>query len=431
MARSLLRQLEQIRRAATYDDAVSGVNTSAVAEPTVSGSLEEDTNVLRTLLKQIKFDSSSSNANWFDELDPYFDPTTTDSGNTATKETTLANMSGHTLDAKTIIVAVSDDHAAAGWSVSESDAGFVFPVSTRYATVDNRMGLPIFASISGSYYDMDGDDNVCRVDLINMDTDSEIVDGSGNIIYGKLHDGVDFGGDGDGTDAYIKFYANDAAATMVSGVSALAIVYPQRKRLTDMQEYEWLRTDFISSWEGDIELIEDIQNLWSYTGAINDTTDPSWDNTSANYILASDPTDLTTAINLLNTEIGDRTYTAGNYITTGEDIADSLDALDVQLKTLADNIDSGVAEKYIESVAVQINRNVEHPLPNSLVYTPDATAGQEGSNMDVYIDGQLLAADTGAAGANADRDYGETTASGVTFRFDVQVGRNITYMIRQ
>ena len=51
--------------------------------------------------------------------------------------------------------------------------------------------------------------------------------------------------------------------------------------------------------------------------------------------------------------------------------------------------------------------------------------------MDVFVDGQLLAADTGAAGVNADRDYGETTASGVTFRFDVQVGRNITYMIRQ
>jgi hypothetical protein len=293
------------------------------------------------------------------------------------------------------------------------------------------MGLPIFASISGSYYDIDGDDNVCRVDLINMATDSEIVDGSGNIIYGKFHDGLDFSGSGEGTDTYIKFYANDAEATMVSGVSELAIVYPQRKRLTDMQEYEWLRTDFISSWEGDIELIEDIQNLWSYTGASNDTTEPSWDNASANYILASDPTDLTTAINLLNTEIGDRTYTAGNYITTGEDIADSLDALDVQLKTLSDSIDQGVAEKYIESVTTEIARNVEHALPNGLTYTPYAVAGEEGKNMDVYIDGQLLAADTGAAGVNADRDYGETTASGITFRFDVQVGRNITYMIRQ
>ena len=218
---------------------------------------------------------------------------------------------------------------------------------------------------------------------------------------------------------------------MVSGVSEIAVVYPQRKRLTDMEEYEWLRTDFISSWEGDIELIEDIQNLWSYTGASDNVTDPSWDNTSGNYILVSDPGDLTTAINLLNTEIGDRTYTESNYVATGEDIAVSLDALDVALGDLADSIDAGVADKYIESVQSLISKNVEHPLPYSLAYTPFDTAGEEGKNMDVFVDGQLLAADTGAAGVNADRDYGETTASGVTFRFDVQVGRNITYMIRQ
>jgi len=51
--------------------------------------------------------------------------------------------------------------------------------------------------------------------------------------------------------------------------------------------------------------------------------------------------------------------------------------------------------------------------------------------MDVYVDGQLLAADTGTNGANADRDYAEASASTVTFRFDIQVGRNITYVVRQ
>ncbi|RKX63852.1 MAG: hypothetical protein DRP42_07170 [Tenericutes bacterium] len=264
-----------------------------------------------------------------------------------------------------------------------------------------------------------------------MDTDGEIVDGNSDVIYGKLYDGEDFAGSGDGADVYVRFYADDVETTMISGVSSLAFVYPQRKTLTDMEEYEWLRTDFISSWEGDVELIEDIQNLWSYTGSSDNVTDPAWDNTSGNYILVSDPADLTTAINLLNTEVGDRTYTEDNYITTGDDIADSLDDLDVALGALSDSIDASVAEKYIESVSGLISKNVEHSLPYSLSYTPADSAGQEGKNMDVFVDGQLLAADTGAAGASADRDYGETTASGVTFRFDVQVGRNITYMIRQ
>lgn len=429
MARSLLRQLEQIRRAATYDDAVSNANTSSVAEPTVSGSLEEDTNILRTLLKQVK-----GGTNWYDDPGNYFDPTDTTAGSADNKAMNISNIKGHTLDAKTILLAVLNDNSASGWTVSTGVSGVLMTgITTQYATPTDRTGLPIYESTvnSGTYHDEGGTDNVCRVDIVDMDTDAEIVDGSGKTIYAKLYDGADFAGTGDGTDVYVRFWANNIETTMVSGVSEIAIVYPQRKRLTDMEEYEWLRTDFISSWEGDVELIEDIQNLWSYTGASNDTTDPSWDSTSGNYILASSPTDLTTAVNLLNTEVGDRTYTASNYITSGDDIAESIDDLDVKLKEIEDELDAASGDKYTESVSVQISNNVEHILPSSLTYTPDSTSGQEGSNMDVYVDGQLLAADTGSAGTNADRDYGETTTSGVTFRFDVQVGRNITYMIRE
>jgi len=427
MARSLLRQLEQIRRAAFYDDEVVGANTAPVAEPTVSGSLEEDTNVLRTLLKQVK-----GTEDWFSSLDTYFDPTNTTSGSDQLKDLSLRNIKNHTLDAKTIIVAVSNDNTASGWSVTGGDAGKLMTgVTTRYADADDRRGLPIYSSVSGTYFDEGGADNVCRVDIVNIDTDGEIQDGSGNLIYGKLYDGLDYSGFGAGADVYVKFWAADSETTMVSGVSNVVFVYPQRKRLTDMEEYEWLRTDFISSWEGDIELIEDITNLWSYTGASNDAADPSWDNASGNYILSSDPGDLTTAINLLNTEIGDRDYSVGNYITTGDQISDSLDDLDVALKTLSDALDDASASKHVETVDSEISANVFHSLPGGLTYTPEDTAGIEGAYMDVYVDGQLLSADTGAAGVEADRDYQETTVSGIKFRFDVQVGRNITYIIRK
>jgi len=43
----------------------------------------------------------------------------------------------------------------------------------------------------------------------------------------------------------------------------------------------------------------------------------------------------------------------------------------------------------------------------------------------------LLAADTGAAGVNADRDYAETSTTSITFRFNIQPGRNITYVVKQ
>jgi len=435
MARSLLRQLEQIRRAATYDDAVADVNLASVAEPTVSGSLEEDTNIIRTVLKQLK-----GTTNWFDAPSKYFDPTDTDGLDAKNKDATLANIADNTLDANTIIVAVTDDNSGLGYTVSgTSDGVLLSPITTNYADPADRKGLPIFASTtnSGVYYDEGGDDNVCRIDVINTSNDSEFVTNDGHIVYAKFHDGADYSGSGETSDAYAKFYANNAVVDMtsVSGtVENVMFVYPVRKRLSDMQEHEWLRTDFISSWEGDVELIEDIQNLWSYTGASNniDTTAGSWNNTSASYLLQSDPANLKQAVDAINDGVGDRLFSEENYITDGDNISTALDTLDQAMSDIADDIAAGVGDKYVESVAAPITKNTPHAIPVAIgTYTPEDTAGREGKNMDIYVDGQLLAADTGAAGANADRDYGETSGTQVTFRFDIQAGRNITYMVRQ
>lgn len=503
MSRSLLRQLEQIRRSATYDDAVSGVYTSAVAEPTVSGSLEQDLNVVRTLVKELK-----GTSDWFGDLGNYFDPTNTDGSNTENKDLNLTNIKNKTLDAKTALLAVADDNSAAGYTVSGTTSGVLLTTTTQYATAADRTGLPIYASTtnSGSYWDEGGLDRTVRVDVLDMATGNEFQDDSGNTIYGKLHDGADFSGSGDGTDVYVRLYANDTPITNL-GTSvtsnmptSLAFVYPYRKTLDSILEHEWTRTTFVSSWEGDVELIEDIQNLWAFTGATdNDGSPQPWNNATGNYSLASDPTSLLAGVDAVNDSIGDKTYTS-TYLTSGQSVAASLDALglgiegndtdistnasaistnasgiasnavdisdleaavgsstgltgmdytstnyltqdttviaalsqlDTSLYALSQTVDASSGDKYVESVSVAIDKNTVHALPVGVTYTPVSTAGQEGKNMDVYVDGQLLAADTGAAGANADRDYAETTASGITFRFDIQAGRNITYMIRQ
>jgi hypothetical protein len=436
MARSLIRQLEQIRRAAAYDDEVVGVNTSAVAEPTVSGSLEDDTNVIRTLLKQFKF-GTTSGTNWYDSPGTYFDPTDTNSLSAENKELSLYNLKNNTLDAKTAIIAVVANNSGAGYTVSGTMDGVLLTnITTEYADHSDRRGIPIFKSVAnnGSYHDEDGEDRVCRIDVLNSSTDAQFVTTSGYTVYAKFHDGADHLGSGEDNDAFAKFYANDVEIDMssVSGtVSNVYFVYPQRKVLSEMEEYDWTRTKFVSSWEGDVELIEDIVNLWSYTGASDGVTDPTWTNTTASYILQSSPSDLTNAVDLINTEIGSRLYSENNYITDGEDLTTSIDGLDQAIKDIADDVAAGVGEKYVESVSSDIDKNTLYNLPYSISYTPESTSGREGKNLDIYVDGQLLAADTGSYGANADRDYGETTASGVTFRFDIQTGRNITYIVRQ
>jgi len=494
MSRSLLDQLTQIRRSGTYDDAVTDVYTSSVAEPTVSGSLQEDLNVVRSLMKEFK-----GTTNWFDDLGNYFDPTDTSAGNAENKDLNLTNIKNKTLDSQTIILAVSDDNSGSNYTVSGTSTGFLLTTSAQYATATDRTGLPIFDSTtnSGSYYDEGGADNVCRADLIDVDTGAEIQDGSGYIIYAKLHDAADYaGGTGDGTDAYVKFYANGAItdlSTADPAPTSISIVFPRRKVMSDVSEYEWMRTDFVNSWEGDVELMEDISNLWGYTGATDgDSEAGPFTDESGNYILSSGPNDLETAIDLLNTEIGDKTYTTATYLTDDQDITVSLDqlsegiisndtdistnagsistnagnistnagdiddleaavgsstgtagldyssnnyvadstSLEVAIGALDAAIGSAAGIKYIEETSGTITANTEHALPYSIIYTPYSGSGREGKNMDVYVDGQLLAADTGASGANADRDYAETTTSGITFRFTIETGRNITYVVR-
>jgi hypothetical protein len=524
MSRSLIRQLEQIRRAEVYDDAVVDFNTSAVAEPVISGSLEEDMNVLRSIVKQVK-----GGTNWFDNPGMYFDPTNTTSGNVATKQLNLANISGNTLDSKTVIIAATNDNAGAGYTVSGTSTGvLIVPFDTRYADPVNRVGLPIFKSVAnaGTYYDEGGFDTACRVDVVNKATGVEMTKTTGGYtIYAKLHDGADHSGVGEGTDVYVKFYAN-GVETDLSGLDGgapteVVFVHPFRRRMSDMLEYEWMRTDFVSSWQGDIVLIDDISNLWSYTGATNDATDPSpWTNETASYVLSSSPNSLRSAIDIINTEVGNRIYT-GAILTDGDPISASIEDLNAALitaqgaisgldtrlgtaegeidtlqgtvgglvtdvstlqgemltvqgdisdiyvelntisgtmigdliftnndffndgdsittilesvadalTTISGALDVAAPEKYVESVGTTILKNTSYATPAA--YTPVSTSGREGMNMDVYIDGQLLAADTGADGVNADRDYAETDSTHITFRFNIQAGRNITYVIRQ
>lgn len=435
--RSLLTQYEQIRRSATYNDAVSNVNDASVAEPTtptVSGSadsvLEHDLNVFRTLIKQLK-----GTTDWFDSPGNYFDAESTDAGGTETKALNLANLKNNTLDSKTVIGAVEDNNSGNGFTVNSGDEGFLYSTTLAYATPADRRGLPIFASTtnSGTYFDEgETEDRVVGIDLIDTTTGAEFLDASGNIIFAKFHDGADEGGSGAGTDTYVKFYTDNGPYTWTaSDPTNILMVFPYRKVMNEMEEYEWSRTDFVNSWEGDEELVDDLSNLWTFTGAGNDLTDPAWTSVSGLPIVDSSSTSLKDALDALNDELGSFTYTEQNYLTNGMTFTDAIDLLDQSIYDVSQSVAAGIAEKYVEVVTADIPAGTAHQLPVGLSYTPNATGGQVGSNMDVYLDGQLLSASTGTGGANADKDYAETSPTHITFHFDVYQYSNIIYKIRQ
>ena len=433
LQRSLLTQLEQIRWSAEYSDTIASVNTPSVAEPetpTTSGLakdvLEHDMNVFRTLIKQIK-----GTTDWFEDVGTYTDP-----ANTAVpKQLTLSGISGHTLDSKTILISIEADNADAGFTVASGSTGvLITPTDARYADPVDRRGLPIFASTktAGTYQDIGGIDEVCSIDVIDRVTGVEFKNSSGYVVYGKFHDGSDNSGTGEGTDVFVKFYANNAPYTLTaSDPTNIMFVYPFRKVLSSMLEYEWARTDFIDSWEGDAELMADISNLWAFTGAANNTSTPTWDHAGGTYAVASGSA-LQSAINQLNNTIGNTSYSGTNYITALEDISISLTKLDSAIYGVSNAALAGTGEKYIEDVSSDIVAGTTHYLPYPLTYTPyTTTSGMSGRNMDVYIDGQLLVSSNGSNGVSEDMDYSEVSISGIVFHRDVSRHSNIVYFIRQ
>ena len=433
--RSLLTQYEQIHRTAVYDDDIADVNTPEVAEPTsttISGAsdsvLEHDMNVLRTILKQIKGTDF-----WYSEM-KCFDPTNTDVSNVENKNLSLSSIKNNTLDSNTIILAISESNSGNGISLTEGSGGFLYETTHRYATPGNRIGVPIFSSTtnSGTYFDEGGFDRVVGIDILDASNGAEFKDSGGNIVFGKFHDGEDFGGSGDGTDVYVKLYTDDGPYTTTSGdPNLITMVYPYRKKLSTMQEHEWLRTDFISSWEGDSAIVEDISDLWSYTGSSNNETDPDWDVVGGFPIVDSSIKSLRDAIDAINTGIGNHIFTENNYITSGDSISDVLEDLDIKFEDVKNSIEDGVGEKHVVIVANDVPALTDYQLPSGLTYTPNSTGGQVGSNMDVYLDGQLLSASTGVNGANKDKDYSETSPTHIAFLFDVYQYSNITFVIRK
>ena len=432
--RSLLTQYEQIRRSTLYNDTIPDVNTSDVAEPatpTVSGTstsvLGYDLNVLRTLIKQIK-----GTSNWYDDVPSYFNPSNTDATNIETGTASLEDISGNTLDSKTIITAVTDDNSGAGFIIAYGDAGFLFNVSTKYSTIDDRRGIQIYQSAtnSGTYYDEGGEDVVVRVDLINLDTGTEFKDLNGDIIFARFHDGIDFSGSGDGVDAYIKFYTESAPYTTVSGdPTSVMLIFPVRRVMSELEEYKWPRTAFVSSWKDSNVFIDHISDLWSFTGSSDNEITPTWSISGSSMISGSDDS-LWEAINSINTEFGSLEFTESNYISSGQSITNMLDSFDMVLYDVVQETARVTAEKYVQTLVSGISSGAAYQLPNGLSYTPNSNIGRQGSNMDIYLDGWLLSANTGVSGINSDRDYAEIDTTHIAFNFEVFQDSDITYVIR-
>lgn len=395
-------------------------------------SLESSANYMLTQLRQIVDDAND----WFQPMPRAFDPSNTDVSDTKNEKVSLKVFADNWYGSKTKIVDVITD----SFAVSDTDTGHLYATALGYADNDDRRGLVIQNSVGNTYHDEVALGSIVlgkhKVTLIDPLTDAEFTDASGNLIYGVLQDGADHAGTGEGTDVFIKFVYDNAGVptnyTWTANDPANVIAFmPQRKRRSEMNEYDDRRT-LVSSIVGDAEQSEDIAEIRSALGLADGEVAGGWDLTNTGNFFPFSELSLGTAtmediVNKLNEEIGDRDYSAQNYITNGESISDSLDKLDVALSQ------AGIKTKIVERVAANIDKGATHTIPfasgsDAGITTYKQDTGHRGLYMDVYVAGKKLVPDSSAIAT--DGEYEETSTTQVTFRFKVNAGQIIEYVIK-
>jgi hypothetical protein len=189
------------------------------------------------------------------------------------------------------------------------------------------------------------------------------------------------------------------------------------------------RTTLIGGIQADAEITLDIAQIREFIGAADGDTTPDLDNTG-NYFPFSDlanasDTDLEEVVNVLNQEIGNRTYT-GTILTDGLTVTEAL-------QELADAISGSSITRVIERLSAAVTKNTAHSLPGTNAYTVDGT--YNGANM--FVTWRKQWRDPGPNTVQSN-DYEETsggtpgvTAGQITPYETIKAGDSINYMILQ
>jgi hypothetical protein len=198
------------------------------------------------------------------------------------------------------------------------------------------------------------------------------------------------------------------------------LTYGYNQRL-DQLDQNAFRFPMASGLVGDADLRQDIIDLQSTGGWIDGTTNLSTylTNLAANFVFFTLPggagDTVVAALNALNTQIGDRTYTGG-ILASGQTIAASLQALSTA-------ISGGTVMRYIERLGASVNANTSHLLPGGATYVLDGT--NNGRHLFVYWRGLLR--DPGSV-VNGD-DYAETDTTHITPYAKINQNDHINYFV--
>lgn len=413
----------------TYNSATSVdvSNPSGVFPDANSGSLvwtergaytlQDDLNYVRTDRKLIK-----GTTNWYDAIPTYTRPTATN----VQVQANLTNIANKTTDA----VAYNVNKAFFGQTVAVSD-GYTIVTSVgnmKHAganPVDNT-GIPCFdlAPFVGDYTSC----YVHIVDGYNDGSELTVLTGpnAGERIFGVTYDGYTTSPD----SVQVRFFSApfnvDYSVSPnpyiweVGQTATVNLLYGYNERL-DQLDKNAFRTVPSLGILTDAALVNDVNNILQTIGTANGDTNllGLLTNTGANYSFFNLPDatpSVVEALNTLNSQIGDRTYT-GTYLTSGQTIVASLQAL-------SDAIVGSSVVRTIERLGADINPNTAHTLPGGLTYTIDGA----GNGLHLWVFTRGVLRDPGSV-ANGN-DYAETSTTSITFYAKQKAGDHINYFVR-
>lgn len=414
-------------------------NPNAVAPDGYNGSiiwterhpyrLEDDINYIRTDRQKIK-----GTTNWYDAVPTYIRPTDT----ITSIPTNLTNIAGKTTDAVSYNVnrvyfgqIVGDGYT----QVTVTSAG-----NLKHSDLINETGIPVFDT--GLFI---GDWNSCYVHIVDGYTgrstdgyeDGYHLSGGGELTVlsgshkGERIFGITYNGSSISPNSVeVHFYSAPYPANYVTthtpyiwehGQTTLVnFIYGYNERLDQLDANAFrsipslgILTDASSSGQ--------INNLYQTIGSSDGYTNLNGllTNITAFYPFYNLPNATPTvvdALNTLNSQIGNRTYTGGILIND--------QTITASLQALSNAISFSTITRTIERLAVDINANSSHTLPGGLTYVLDGT--NNGQNLFVFTRGVLR--DPGlVSGGN---DYSETSNTSITFYAKQKSGDHINYFTK-
>lgn len=395
--KSLISQSRQIKASKTFDDTLSmgGDNSARSIFAEGTSYLEEDLNVIRTIIREI-----TGTSNWSDS--PITSLNTLDALNDILVLQPV----------QTSITSVNGANKATG--LNQAVDGTIGTEDLGYVVEDSNATLALGSDATVAIRDAG-----TNMPLLN---DNELE------IFGILRRNS-----GDNGITVYFFVDNAGSLTPANIVGDIEVIVPERVNLKNISETALMTNAGFASAVGSIETGSRV-----YTDANDNSASPIF-----NFV---ENEDITSAINRISPIVGNNVrrtdtissntgITSDNFTTTfGTDganyLADSdtfiaaIVKLDTQLKTTTDAASSVSVIKQVEILDADINEDVIHVLPNSATY--------ESSNnnaMDVFVNGQLMVSDSKAGGANLG-DYAENSGTQVTFHFPLEIGDVIVYVIK-